>query len=206
MAIDTFIGSLPPHLGDGLAQLPRTCHRRARDAALFGELEDPLRTRVDRLVHRVAEARHLLAGCVDTPRRLDRLLIGLEQARTLGRRADDNRPDAQDPRSDRSLERFRVGRERHPRRDIGRHHPVLRECDQHEIQEEALLLGRLAAREQEVEVLGEGQPAHQVAGEVAPAHLDPVRVGLADVSDGFPGLADLHTGGSLALEPRRRAP
>ena len=34
-----------------------------------------------------------------------------------------------------------------------------------------------------MEVLGEGQPAHQVAGEVAPAHLDAVRVGLADAGD-----------------------
>ena len=38
--------------------------------------------------------------------------------------------------------------------------------------------------EQQVEVLGEAQPAHQVAGEVASSHLDPVGIGLADVADG----------------------
>ena len=54
----------------------------------------------------------------------------------------------------------------------------------------ALLLGRLLAGEQQVEVLREAQPAHQVAGEVAAADLDPVGVGLADVADGVSGLTD----------------
>ena len=47
---------------------------------------------------------------------------------------------------------------------------------------------RLVAGQQQVEVLGEAQAAHQVAREVAPAHLDPVGIGLADVADGAPAL------------------
>ena len=43
-------------------------------------------------------------------------------------------------------------------------------------------VGSLAG-EQQVEVLGEARPAHQVAAEVAPAHLDAVGVGLADAAD-----------------------
>ena len=69
---------------------------------------------------------------------------------------------------------------------------MLGDRDQQQIEEEALVLGRLAAREQQVEVLGEAQPAHQVAAEVAPAHLDPIGIGLADVADRGPGLTDLH--------------
>ena len=85
-----------------------------------------------------------------------------------------------------------IGGQRHPRGDVGRHHPVLGDRDQQQVEEEALLLGRLLAGEQQVEVLGEAEPAHQVAAEVASAHLDPVGVGLADVGDRGSGLADLH--------------
>jgi hypothetical protein len=37
-----------------------------------------------------------------------------------------------------------------------------------------------------MEVLGEAQPAHQVAGEVASPDFDPVRIGLRDLSDTGP--------------------
>ncbi len=112
----------------------------------------------------------------------------LEQPRALLRRAEDDRPAAEDPRRDGSLQRSWVGGERHPRRDVGGHHPVLGDRDQQQVEEVALLLGRLLAGEQQVEVLGEAQPAHQVAGEVASPHLDPVGVGLADSRDWAPGL------------------
>ena len=56
--------------------------------------------------------------------------------------------------------------------------------DQEQVEEVALLLGRLAAGEQQVEVLGEREPAHQLAGQVPPADLDPVRKGLADLAGG----------------------
>ena len=46
-------------------------------------------------------------------------------------------------------------------------------------------VGRLLPGQQQVEVLGEAEPAHQVAAQVAAAHLDPVGVGLADVADGL---------------------
>ena len=52
-----------------------------------------------------------------------------------------------------------------------------------QIEEVALVLGRLVAGQQQVEVLGEAQPAHQVAGEVASPHFDPVGIRLADVAD-----------------------
>ena len=60
---------------------------------------------------------------------------------------------------------------------------MLGDGDEQQVEEEALLLGRLLTGQQQVEVLGEAQPAHEVAGEVAPAHLDPVGEGLADVGD-----------------------
>ena len=84
-----------------------------------------------------------------------------------------------------------VGGERHPRGDVRGHHPVLGDRDEQQVEEEALVLGRLVAGEQQVEVLGEAQPAHEVAGEVAPADLDAVGIGLADVADRRAGLADL---------------
>ena len=55
-----------------------------------------------------------------------------------------------------------------------------------------------------MEVLGEAQPAHQVAAEVAPPHLDPVGIGLADVADGVAGLTDLHAA-RFGRGPRRPA-
>ena len=63
---------------------------------------------------------------------------------------------------------------------------MLGDRDEQEVEEEALLVARLAAREQKVEVLGEAHLSHQLAREVPPANLDPVRKGLADVRDGFP--------------------
>ena len=49
-----------------------------------------------------------------------------------------------------SLQGSRVGGERHSRRDVGRHHPVLRDADEEHIEEEAVVVGRLAAGEQQV--------------------------------------------------------
>ena len=110
-------------------------------------------------------------------------LRALEQQRALLGRAEDDRTAAEDAGRNRALERARVGGERHPRRDVGGHHPVLGDGHEQEVEEEALVLGRLAAGQQQVEVLGEAEPAHQVAGEIAAAHLDAVRAGLADVAD-----------------------
>jgi hypothetical protein len=94
-----------------------------------------------------------------------------------------------------------VCRERHPRRDVGGHHPVLGDRDEQQVEEEALVVGGLAAREQEVEVLGEAQPAHQVAAEVASPHFDPVRIGLADAADRPPGLTYGHPVSGAASQP-----
>ena len=123
---------------------------------------------------------------------LDLRLCLFEQQRARLRRAEDHRARSQDPRGDRALERAGIGGQGHPRGDVRRHHPVLGDRDQQHIEEEALVIGRLAAGEQQVEVLGEAEPPHEVAGEVAPAHLDPVGIGLADAADGGAGLADLH--------------
>ena len=159
---------------------------RPAHATLVGQLEDPLGTRVERLVHRMPEAGDLAPGRANLLDDLARLATGrprvLEQPRARLRRAEDDRAGAEDPGRDRALQRARVGRERHPRRDVGRHQPVLGDADQEQVEEEALLLGRLVAGEQQVEVLGEAEPAHQVAAEVASPHLDPVRIGLADVA------------------------
>ena len=133
------------------------------------------------------EARDLSPGRVNLLDDLARLATGrtrlLEQPRARLGRAEDDRAGAEDPRRDGTLQRSGIGGERHPRRDVGRHQPVLGDADQEQVEEEALLLGRLVAGEQQVEVLGEAQPAHQVAAEVASPHLDPVRIGLADVRD-----------------------
>jgi hypothetical protein len=69
---------------------------------------------------------------------------------------------------------------------------VLGDCHQEQVEEERLLLGGLLTGQQQVEVLGEAQPAHQVAGQVTAAHLDPVGMSLADASDGIRALAALH--------------
>ena len=115
----------------------------------------------------------------------------LEQPRARLGGAEHHRAAAEDPRRDRALQRLGVGGERHARRDVGRHHPVLGDRDQQQVEEEALVVGRLAAGEQQVEVLGEAQAAHQLA-EVAPANLDSIGEGLADVADRRAGLTDLH--------------
>jgi hypothetical protein len=151
------------------------------------ELENPLRPWVDRLVHGVPEAGNLSSDRVDLSgdlqRRPTRRTCLLEQPRALLRCAEDDRTCAENPRRNGSLQRSRVGGERHPRGDVGGHHPVLGDRDQQQVEEVALLLGRLLPREEQVEVLGEAQAPHQVAGEVAPPHLDPVWIGLADVAD-----------------------
>jgi len=58
---------------------------------------------------------------------------------------------------------------------------VLGDRDEEQVEEEALLLGRLVPRQQQEEVLREADSAHEVAAEVASAHLDPVGIGLADM-------------------------
>ncbi len=103
-----------------------------------------------------------------------------QQARALLGGAEDHRAAAEDPGSDGALERVRVGGERHPGRDVRRHQPVLGDRDEQQVEEVALLLGRLLAGQEQVEVLGEAQPAHEVAGKIAAANLDPVGVRLAD--------------------------
>ena len=140
----------------------------------------------------MAEARDLAAGLGDAPRHLG----GHPPLRRARRRADARTP-AEVPSTTGPAPRIPaatapcsdsgIGRERHPRRDVRRHHPVLGDRDEQQVEEEALLLGRLVAGQQQVEVLREGEPAHQLAGQVAPAHLDAVGIGLADAADRAPG-------------------
>ena len=167
---------------------------RATHAAGIGELENAFRARVERPVDRVAEPRRLAARSVDRARELlgdlggraagDHLLLRfLEQPCAQLGGAEDHRAGTQDPGRQGTLQGSRVGCKRHPRGDAGRHHAVLGDADEQQIEEEALVLGRLVAGEQQVEVLGEAQPAHQVAAEIASPHFDPVRIGLGDVAD-----------------------
>ena len=114
---------------------------------------------------------------------LARLAAGREQPRALLGRAEDDGAAAEDSRRHGAVQRARIRGQRHPRGHVRRHQPVLRDRDEQQVEEEPLLLGRLAAREEQVEVLGEAQPAHQVAGQVAAAHLDAVGVGLRDAAD-----------------------
>ena len=176
---------------------------RAADAALVCELQDALRARVDRAVNRMTEAGHPAAGSVHRLRlfRCDRTglragddtrLRRLQQSRALLRRAEDDRTAAQDPRRHRPLKRPRIGRECHPRGHVGRHHPVLGDRDEKEIEEVALVFRRLTPGQQQMEVLREADPAHEVAAKVAAPHLDPVRVCLTDVADRGSGGADRH--------------
>ena len=161
---------------------------RAADAALVGQLQDPLGARVDRAVHGMAEAGQLLAGGADRARDLARVTALahalLEQSRARLRGAEDHGAAAEDPRRDRTLQRGGIGRERHPRGDVRGHHPVLGDRDEQQVEEVALLGGRLVAGEQQVEVLGERQPAHEVGRQIAAAHLDPIGIRVAD---GAPG-------------------
>ena len=176
---------------------------RAADGACVGELEDALGARVERSMNRMAEPRSLAAGGVDRARHvvgdLRRRLTGehprlrlLEQQRARLGGAEDDGAAAEDACRDGALQRSRIGVERHARGDVGRHHPVLGDRDQQEIEEVALVVGGLLPGEQQMEVLREAEPAHQVAAEIAAPHLDPVGVGLADVADRVSGLPDLH--------------
>ena len=74
------------------------------------------------------------------------LLRRVEQAGARLGRAEDDRAAAEDPGRDGALQRSGVGGERHPGGDVGRHHPVLGDRDEQQVEEVALLLGRLAAR------------------------------------------------------------
>ena len=80
----------------------------------------------------------------------------------------------------------------YPGRDVRRHHPVLGDRDEQDVEEVALVVRRLPAREEQVEVLGEAEPSHQVARQVPAANLHPVGVGLGDPADGGSGAPDLH--------------
>jgi len=91
----------------------------------------------------------------------------------LGRAQDDGAA-AEEAGGDGRLQGARVGVERHPGGDVGGHHPVLGDRHQQEVEEVALVVGRLLARQQQVEVGGERQPAHQVAAEIAAAQILPL--------------------------------
>ena len=158
---------LAPCLRHRVAQLARQQDVRAADATGVGELENALGPRIERSVDRVAEARRPLAGLVDrgsgfarrlppasSPASTPRLRLDQELRAQLGG-AEDDRPAAEDPGGDGALKRPGIGGERHPGRDVRGHHPVLGDGDQEQVEEVALLVGRLLAGQQEMEVLGE---------------------------------------------------
>ena len=207
---------LAPDLGDGVAELARERDVRAAHAARVGQLEDPLGARVERPVDRMAEARQPPpAAWIAAPCRRDRAALA-GGARLRARAA------ARTPRRCRGS----PGRSRGcppPRR------PAATPGSAASVIRAATLVGIIPCSaiatssrsrknrwssvgsspgEQQVEVLGEAEPAHQVAAEVAAAHLDPVRVGLRDAGDGPSRLADLHarqTNGDAPSGRRRRS-
>ena len=103
-------------------------------------------------------ARAIVRDSSGEPRRSDPCLRLLEHPRARLGRPEDDRPAAEDPCRDRALQRSGVRRQRHPRRDVGGHHPVLGDRDEQQVEEEVLVGGRLAASEQQVEVLREADP------------------------------------------------
>ena len=148
IGIETFMTSGRPHaVGDAVADRPRQRDVLAGDPALVGQRQDPLRPRVERLVHRVPEAGDLAARGADLRRhrarpprpgrRRARARVR-QQLRALLRRAEQHRAGAEDPGGDRALERARIGRERHPRGDVRRHHPVLGDGHEQQVEEVAL--------------------------------------------------------------------
>ena len=148
-------------------------------------------------VNRVPEPRRPGSGGVDRTRdvagatavgfaaRGDGRLRLLEHPRALLGGAEDHRSAPEDAGRDRPLERARVGGQRHPGGNVGGHHPVLGDRDQHQVEEVPLLLGGLAPGEEEVEVLGEAERPIRSPLQVAAPHLHAVGVGLRDVADGL---------------------
>ena len=172
-------------------------------ATLVRELEDALGARVEGAMHGVAEAWRLVTGVVDGPGEpvcddggvatgSDNCGGFLQQQRAQVGSAEHHRAASENPRCHGSLQRAWIRGQRHPRRDVRRHHPVLGDRDEEEVEEVDLLLGRLLPGEQQVEVGGERNVAHQLARQVATPHLDPVGVRLTDVADGVARLTDLH--------------
>ena len=139
--------------GHRVAKRPRPCDVRTAHTALVGQLEDALGPRVDGRVDGVAEARNLPARLVDRAHDLLRLTVGLEEPGALFGGTQNDRACAEDSGGDGSVQRPWVGRECHARCDVGRHHPVLRDRDEQEIEEEPLILRRLASGQEQVEVL-----------------------------------------------------
>ena len=159
IGIETFIVS-------GLPQASAAASRKRRasstcgplDAALVGQLEDPLGARVERPVDRVAEARAACRPSAWISRASSpATAAGAAPAATRSCARSSSRahssavprmtgPQPRMPGRDRALQRARVGGERHPRGDVRGHHPVLGDRDEQQVEEEALVLGRLARR------------------------------------------------------------
>ena len=204
IGIETFIVSGLPHAAATASRRQRgEPHVRPAHAMRVGELEDAFGPGVEGAMNRMAESRRPASGRADRLRRLRGRVFGrrtgdhgrlhlVEPPRALARRAGDHGPAAEDPRRDRALKRARIGSQGHPGRDAGRHHPVLGDRDQQQIEEEALLRCGLVAGDQQVKVLGERQPAHDVAAEIAPAYLDPIGIRLGDPADGARRATDRH--------------
>jgi hypothetical protein len=180
---------------------------RPAHPALVGELEDALRARVERAVDGVAEAGRVHPRGVHRLRHVARDGVGLlagehatarfrKQLRACLGRAEDDRATAEDAGRHGTLERARIGVQRHPRRDVRRHHAVLGDRHQQQVEKVALVVARLLTGQQQVEVGGEAESAHDVARQIASPDLDTVGVGLGDGADGAAGggLADLHAG------------
>jgi hypothetical protein len=132
------------------------------DAALVGQLEDALGTRVDRPVQGMSEAGHPIAGVVNSSNDVGNDLLcsfpGRDACARVGEQSSalfggpqHNRAGAEDARSDGRLQRGRVRRERHPRCDVRGHHPVLGDRDEQQVEEEALGSGRLVPGQEQVE-------------------------------------------------------
>ena len=193
---ETFIVSgLPQACATASRKLRASSDVRPADAALVGEREDALGARVDGLVHGMSEAGQLAARRRGSRRASSAATAcGSPPARRApAPRASSSAHGSAVPRMTGPPPRMPAASA--PCSESGSAASVMRAATLVGIipcsaiatssrsRKNALLARRLPAGQQQVEVLGEADAAHQVAGQVAPAHLDPVRIGLADVAD-----------------------
>ena len=206
IGIATFIVS-------GLPQASAAASRNARaratcgpaDAALVGQLEDPLGAGVERAVDRVAEAGQLAAGGADLARDLARdgrgLGAGLDP---LARRTSSRAHSSAVPRM--TGPQPRIPAATAPWSDPGSAASVIRAATFVGIIPCSAIATSSRSRKKRWSSVGSSPVSSRwkysvndrrpirSPREVAPADLDAVGLGLADVADGRAGLADLRHG------------
>jgi len=192
----------PGDLRRMLLQKPQHGDVIAGDAALVGELQEKDGARIAGSMLRMAEAGHLLLFRDEPLQSSARHVLQRNAALSrLGQQSDqifsrhlraarNYRAYAEEPSGHRALPSFRRSRERHAGGLHARHEPVLGDRHQHRVGEEALLVGRHRAGDEEVEIVGEAHLSDQVAAKVEAAHGDRIGVRRRDRGERLVLLAD----------------